>query len=252
MTLSEFQSILPNTKADMVLDVYNQLTPCFAKYEINTPIRKCHFLAQMLHETGALRYREEIASGSNYEGRLDLGNIIKGDGVRFKGRGGFQLTGRANYRKYGKEIGVDLEGNPSLVATKYFVDVAGWFNSINGLNIRDGGGNSAKLSNEQKLKISNSLKGVRHSLERVEKNRLAQLNKKSSIEKRKREEMFPKVKKSRLGCTLTDTQKQHLRNINLGANNPNFGKQRTEESRGKTRESVTQYWKSKKLLCQKL
>lgn len=135
---------------------------------------------------------------------------------------------------------------------KYYVDLFGCFNSINGLNIRDGGGNSAKLSNEQKLKISNSLKGVRHSLERVEKNRLAQLNKKSSIEKRKREEMFPKVKKSRLGCTLTDTQKQHLRNINLGANNPNFGKQRTEESRGKTRESVTQYWKSKKLLCQKL
>lgn len=134
MTLSEFQSILPNTKADMVLDVYNQLTPCFAKYEINTPIRKCHFLAQMLHETGALRYREEIASGSNYEGRLDLGNIIKGDGVRFKGRGGFQLTGRANYRKYGKEIGVDLEGNPSLVATKYFVDVAGWFWDSRGLN----------------------------------------------------------------------------------------------------------------------
>ena len=54
--------------------------------------------------------------------------------VRFKGRGGFQLTGRANYRKYGKEIGVDLEGNPSLVATKYFVDVAGWFWGSRGLN----------------------------------------------------------------------------------------------------------------------
>lgn len=134
MTLSEFQSILPNTKAETVLDVYNQLTPCFAKYEINTPIRKCHFLAQMLHESGALRYKEEIASGKNYEGRLDLGNIIKGDGVRFKGRGGFQLTGRANYRMYGKVIGVDLEGNPELVATKYFVDVAGWFWDSRNLN----------------------------------------------------------------------------------------------------------------------
>ncbi len=134
MTLSEFQSILPHTKSERVLEVYNQLTPCFAKYEINTPIRKCHFLAQMLHESGALRYSEEIASGKNYEGRLDLGNIIKGDGVRYKGRGGFQLTGRANYKAYGKAVNEDLEGNPSLVATKYFTDVAGWFWNSRNLN----------------------------------------------------------------------------------------------------------------------
>ena len=134
MTLSEFQSILPTTKADRVIEVYNQLTPCFAKYSINTPLRKCHFLAQMLHETGALRYKEEIASGKAYEGRVDLGNIVKGDGVLFKGRGAIQLTGRTNYDKYGRFIGVDLLANPKLVAENYYVDVAGWFWNSKGLN----------------------------------------------------------------------------------------------------------------------
>ena len=134
MTLTEFQSILPNTKAERVLDVYNQLTQCFAKYLINTPLRKCHFLAQILHETGGLRYKEEIANGKAYEGRKDLGNIVKGDGVLFKGRGAIQLTGRTNYDKYGRFIGVDLLANPKLVADNYYVDVAGWFWNSKGLN----------------------------------------------------------------------------------------------------------------------
>ena len=56
------------------------------------------FLAQLAHESGQLRYMEEIASGSAYEGRRDLGNTQPGDGVRFKGRGPIQLTGRSNYR----------------------------------------------------------------------------------------------------------------------------------------------------------
>ncbi len=56
----------------------------------------------------------EFASGSAYEGRLDLGNIFPGDGPRFKGRGYVQITGRANYRKFGKRFDMDLEGNPTL------------------------------------------------------------------------------------------------------------------------------------------
>ena len=59
---------------------------------------------------------EEIASGAAYEGRKDLGNVNKGDGVRYKGRGPIQLTGRANYRKYGQELGIDFENNPTIVA----------------------------------------------------------------------------------------------------------------------------------------
>ena len=60
---------------------------------------------------------EEIASGAAYEGRKDLGNTQKGDGVRFKGRGPIQLTGRANYAAAGKALGLDLVKNPEKVKT---------------------------------------------------------------------------------------------------------------------------------------
>jgi putative chitinase len=46
----------------------------------------------------------------------DLGNTQAGDGKRFKGRGPIQLTGRANYRKYGQQLGIDFENNPEIVA----------------------------------------------------------------------------------------------------------------------------------------
>lgn len=85
-------------------------------YSIKTQLRFCHFLAQLAHESGNFRYMEEIASGVAYEGRKDLGNVNKGDGVRYKGRGPIQLTGRANYRKYGQELGIDFENNPTIVA----------------------------------------------------------------------------------------------------------------------------------------
>ena len=78
------------------------------------PTERAMFLAQMAHESGNFRYDEEIASGQAYEGRSDLGNTQPGDGVRYKGRGYIQLTGRANYRDYGNRLGVDLENNPDL------------------------------------------------------------------------------------------------------------------------------------------
>lgn len=75
-----------------------------------------HFMAQCAHESAGFVYMEEIASGAAYEGRKDLGNVVAGDGKRYKGRGPIQLTGRANYRRVGRRIGLDLEGNPTLVA----------------------------------------------------------------------------------------------------------------------------------------
>lgn len=74
------------------------LNSCLKRFEINTPSRLRHFLSQVAHESGGLKWMKELASGSAYENRRDLGNIRIGDGPKFKGAGCIQLTGRANYQ----------------------------------------------------------------------------------------------------------------------------------------------------------
>lgn len=89
----------------------------FRTYEIlENGLRLAHFMGQCAHESGGFRYMEEIASGAAYEGRADLGNTQPGDGKRYKGRGPIQLTGRANYRRFGRKIGIDLEAHPEIVS----------------------------------------------------------------------------------------------------------------------------------------
>lgn len=83
---------------------------------ITTPLRIAHFMAQLAHESDRFKAMEEYASGVAYEGRTDLGNTMQGDGRRYKGRGPIQLTGRANYREYGRKLGIDLESHPEIAA----------------------------------------------------------------------------------------------------------------------------------------
>lgn len=84
----------------------------------------------------------EYASGWEYEGRADLGNVLPGDGPLFKGRGYLQLTGRANYRSYGALLGIDLEGSPDLaldpnVAARVFALYFEIHRSADGFNMAD-------------------------------------------------------------------------------------------------------------------
>lgn len=94
----------------------NILLSALAESGIEDPTEINQFLAQMDHESAGFKKLEEMASGKKYEGRKDLGNTQKGDGERFKGRGFIQLTGRANYKKYGELLGLDLENNPELAS----------------------------------------------------------------------------------------------------------------------------------------
>lgn len=94
LTLAQLQACLPYaTRAAVFLECLNTATHEFG---VDTPERLAAFLAQVAHESGSLRYTREIADGSAYEGRLDLGNTQPGDGKKYPGRGLIQVTGRAN------------------------------------------------------------------------------------------------------------------------------------------------------------
>lgn len=85
-----------------------------ARQEGLTQEQTAYVLATATHESHLGRFMEELSSGAQYEGRADLGNTQPGDGVRFKGRGYVQITGRANYQDWSNRLGVDLVGNPEL------------------------------------------------------------------------------------------------------------------------------------------
>jgi len=82
-------------------DRYAQLLPaveaCLVQCECNTVERIAMWAAQIGHESGGLQWMEELADGSAYEGRSDLGNDQPGFGQRYKGRGPIQVTGFRNY-----------------------------------------------------------------------------------------------------------------------------------------------------------
>ena len=135
ITEDDLCAIMPLLKRDRAESYIGLLNSAMQEFEIITPEREAAFLAQLAHESGQLRYWEELASGEDYEGRVDLGNTEPGDGVRYKGRGPIQITGRSNYRAMGDALGVDFEDNPTLAALpEYGFRTAGWFWQTRGLN----------------------------------------------------------------------------------------------------------------------
>lgn len=97
------------------------------------PHQLAHVLAQVMHESGGLRFDREVwgptAAQKRYEGRKDLGNTQKGDGSKFRGYGPIQVTGRANttaFRDWCRKRGLnppDFVAKPELIATSPW---AGW------------------------------------------------------------------------------------------------------------------------------
>ena len=135
MTPKEIRSIAVHAD-DKKIEVYTPLLNQYMhEYRICGKLRESAFIATIIWESGSFKYTREIASGSAYEGRKDLGNIYPGDGVRFRGRGLIQLTGRSNYERASKALGVDFVSNPQLLEQpEWAVKSACWWWQSNGLN----------------------------------------------------------------------------------------------------------------------
>jgi putative chitinase len=156
---------LENLRGHIPDAVIAQIPDTAAKFEINTPLRLAHFLAQCGHESGGFKATQEnlnySASGLKgifskyfkeaglaesyqrnpqkiasrvYGGRMGNGPESTGEGYKFRGRGYIQLTGKDNYTAFGKAINEDMTANPDKVATHYALLSAAWFFSKNGLH----------------------------------------------------------------------------------------------------------------------
>lgn len=135
----------PSKKAarqSAIIDAAASVLPqLMAEFSIDTELRIEHFLAQLGHESDSFCTTREYASGEAYEGRKDLGNTEKGDGVRFRGRGLIQLTGRSNYRSFTSWMRSFQTDAPNFVNSPDLVEEfpwaawsAIWFWSVNSLN----------------------------------------------------------------------------------------------------------------------
>lgn len=137
MDSNSLKRIMPYASQANINKYLPELIKLMPMFSINTPLRQAHFIAQVAHESGSLNYVKELASGQAYEGRKDLGNINKGDGVKYKGRGLIQCTGRSNYLSFQKYLGgaPDIMNHPEYLEQPHLaVMVSCWFWKTRGLN----------------------------------------------------------------------------------------------------------------------
>lgn len=162
--------------------VISQLPDTIAKFELNTPLRLAHFLAQAGHESGGFKaVNENLNYGAKgllsifkkyfpteekaklyerkpekianlvYGSRMGNGPEASGEGYKFRGRGYIQLTGKDNYKAFDAVVAESIIDNPDLVATKYPLLSAAWFFHKNGLHkIADQGATDAVVTSVTK------------------------------------------------------------------------------------------------------
>jgi len=174
VTRDMLRQIMRNASGSRLAQCMQPLNDAMVEFAINTLPRAAAFIAQLAHESGQLQFMEEIwgptAAQKRYEPPSDLatklGNTQRGDGFLFRGRGPIQLTGRANYTRYGELLGLDLVGDPDRVATpEVGCRVAGLFWQRNGLNELADAGDFTKITK----RINGGLNGLaeREALHRM-------------------------------------------------------------------------------------
>ena len=143
LTIEQLQAIMPQLPAAKRTTYFPFLTAAVTEFGIDQPARTAAFLAQLAHESAQFKFMEEIwgptAAQRRYEPpdklATNLGNTEPGDGFRFKGRGPIQVTGRANYRRFGDLLGLDLVATPAQAASpEVAFRIAALFWSKKGLN----------------------------------------------------------------------------------------------------------------------
>ena len=175
MDINKLKGHIPDSVIAMLPDT-------MAKFELNTPLRLAHFLAQAGHESGGFKaVNENLNYGAKgllgifkkyfptpekaalyerkpekianlvYGGRMGNGAEASGEGYKFRGRGYIQLTGKDNYKAFDTVVPENLLESPDLVATKYPLLSAAWFFHKNGLHkIADGGATDAVVTSVTK------------------------------------------------------------------------------------------------------
>jgi putative chitinase len=179
MNLDKLKGHIPDT-------VIAQIPNVIAKYEVNTPLRLAHFLAQCGHESGGFRLTQENLNYSAkglmgifkkyfptqeladayarkpekiankvYGNRMGNGDEASGEGFKFRGRGYIQLTGKQNYTAFDATVEDNILANPDLVSSKHALSSAAWFWKKNGLNLIADSGSS----NEAVTKVTKRVNG---------------------------------------------------------------------------------------------
>ena len=146
ISTEQMKVIIPDMnweKAQYYIPHINTVLP---KFGIDTPLRKAHFLSQLAHESGGLKYTSENLNYSAkglrsvfgkyfktweqakayerqpkkiankvYANRMGNGDEASGDGWKYRGRGLIQLTGKDNYERFSRDYGIDCVNNPDLL-----------------------------------------------------------------------------------------------------------------------------------------
>jgi putative chitinase len=182
---------LKNLATKVPATVFSMVEAVVAQYEITQPLRLCHFMSQIAHESGnftqvvenmnysvdgllktfpryfptrqlAIQYARQPEKIGNrvYANRMGNGDEASGEGFKYRGRGYLQLTGKFNYSDFSKFIGEDCVADPELVAAKYPMDSAVWFFNKNNIwEICDRGSSEAVIQTVTR-RVNGGLNGI--------------------------------------------------------------------------------------------